>query len=69
MLAFNCGVKVPRTSCKLAKALTIKLTGEVTLCATPACDHCVFIDKLSLPTGMETPKAGHNSRPTAFTVS
>jgi hypothetical protein len=30
-LEFNCGVSVPRTSGNEAKALTIKLTGEVTL--------------------------------------
>ena len=52
-----------------ANALTIKLTGEVTLWSLPSCCHWVRIDKLSLPTGIEIPNAGHNSIPTACTVS
>ena len=61
---------MPRTSATLAKALTIRLTGETTLCAAPASSvHCVRMDRLSLPTGMLTPSAGHSSRPTARAVA
>ena len=68
-LSCNCGVKVPRTSFSVAKALTIKLTGEVTLRVSLSACHCVRMDKLSLPTGIDTPNAGHSSMPMALTVS
>ena len=68
-VALSWGVSVPRTSDSDAKALTIKLTGEVTFFLSEPSFHCVRIDKLSLPTGMLIPKAGHSSMPTAFTVS
>ena len=89
-MAFNCGVSVPRTSARVAKAVTINDTGEVTFFATlalpPGIDarpawlaaptagsagslHCVRMDNESLPTGMEIPKAGHSSSPTALTVA
>ena len=65
----SCGVRVPRTSSTVAKALTIRLTGEVTFWALPeASCHCVRIDSESLPTGMEIPSCGHSSMPTACTV-
>ena len=67
--ALSCGVNVWRTSARDANALTIKLTGDVTLCCLPSCCHWVRMDKLSLPTGIEIPRAGHNSIPTAYTVS
>ena len=47
----------------------IRLIGEVTLCVSPLSVHCVRIDKLSLPTGIEMSSAGHSSMPTALTVS
>ena len=69
-VASSCGVSVPRTSASVAKAVTIRLTGEVTffliVTATeaPSCTvHCVRIDSESLPTGMEMPSAGHSSMP------
>ena len=68
-LALSWGVSVPRTSAIDANALTIKLTGEVTLWVASPSRHWVRMDKLSLPTGIEMPKAGHNSSPTACTVS
>ena len=62
--------------------MTIRLTGEVTLRVSVSdpepepepepplgAVHCVRMDKLSLPTGIEMPRAGHSSMPTAFTVS
>ena len=67
--ASSCGVSVPRTSASEAKAVTIRLTGEVTFRASPLSFHCVRIDSESLPTGIDTPSAGHSSRPTALTVS
>ena len=74
--AFNWGVKVPRTSCSVAKAVTIRETGDVTFLAAPPepdspCGsvHWVRIDNESLPTGMDMPKAGHSSMPTALTVA
>ena len=76
VFASSCGVKVPRTSLRLAKAVMIRLTGEVTLRVSPSQlespfgkVHCVRIDKLSLPTGIEMSSAGHSSMPTALTVS
>ena len=68
-VAKSWGVKVPRTSLKVAKALTIKETGDVTFWLVPSAFHCVRMDKLSLPTGIEMPKAGHSSIPTAATVA
>ena len=68
-VALSCGVSVPRTSAKVAKAVMIRLTGEVTfLPFSPSC-HWVRMERLSLPTGIEMPKAGHSSMPTARTVS
>ena len=67
--ASSCGVSVPRTSSMLAKALMIRLTGEVTLRVWPWLCHWVRMDRLSLPTGIEMSSAGHSSRPTALTVS
>ena len=68
-VALSWGVSVPRTSDNEANALTIRLTGDVTFFLSEPSLHWVRIDKLSLPTGMETPSAGHSSMPTAFTVS
>mmetsp|Transcript_1244 Transcript_1244/g.3532 ORF Transcript_1244/g.3532 Transcript_1244/m.3532 type:complete len:285 (+) Transcript_1244:3291-4145(+) len=59
------GVSVPRTSAMLANADTISDTGAVTCWSS----HLVRIDSESLPTGMDTPSAGHSSMPTALTVS
>ena len=57
------------TSIVGAKAVTISDSGAVTaLFSFPSCQE-VFIDIESLPTGMLIPRAGHNSIPTAFTVS
>ena len=70
---FSSGVSVPRTSLSVAKALTISETGEVTFLLTPLWPPSSFqtvrIDSESLPTGIDTPSAGHNSMPTALTVS
>ena len=65
----SCGVSVPRTSVSVAKALTISDTGDVTFLLSSPAFHVVRIDRESLPTGIETPSAGHNSIPTALTVS
>ena len=53
-----------------------RLTGDVTLRvstsepeAPTGTVHCVRIDRLSLPTGIEMSSAGHNAMPTALTVS
>ena len=68
-LSFNNGVVVLRTSCTEANAEIISDTGATTfLDLLPSC-HSVAIDKESFPTGIEIPKAGHNSMPTAFTES
>ena len=47
----------------------IRLTGDVTFFVWPRSVHCVRIDRLSLPTGIDTPSCGHSSIPTARTVS
>ena len=44
-------------------------SGAVTWRCVPSTCHVVRIDRLSLPTGMLTPSAGHSSIPTAWTVS
>ena len=51
--------------------VTISDTGELTLrsAVPPWLLHWVRMDRESLPTGIEMPSAGHNSRPTALTVS
>ena len=68
-MALSCGVSVPRTSAKVAKALTIRLTGDVTFLSCPLSFHCVRMESESLPTGMDTPSAGQSSKPTALTVA
>ena len=66
----SCGVKVPRTSSMLAKALMMSETGEVTLFFVPASSvHCVRMLSESLPTGMLMFSAGHSSIPTVLTVA
>ena len=65
----NCGVSVLRTSSSVAKAVTISDTGAVTCCGPCSLAQRVRIDSESLPTGMPMPSAGHNSMPTALTVS
>ena len=65
----SCGVRVERTSAIEAKAVTISDTGAVTCLVAPLSDHFVRMDSESLPTGMDTPSAGHSSMPTALTVS
>ena len=71
--SFNCskGVVVLRVSITGAKAEMIKETGDVTdfFSWVFSSSHCVRMDKESLPTGIEIPKAGHNSMPTALTES
>ena len=52
-------------SVTLAKALMIKLSGDVTLRFTPAWSQTLFIDIESLPTGIAMPSAGQSSIPTA----
>ncbi len=62
-------MSVLRTSATGAKPVMTNETGDVTLLSmSPSC-HTVRIDMESLPTGTEIPSAGHNSIPTAFTVS
>ena len=68
-VASSCGVSVCRTSAIGTNAVATKLTGETTLRLPSSACHCVRIDKLSLPTGIETPSAGHSAIPTARTVS
>ena len=68
-VASSWGVSVARTSPRVAKAVTISDTGEVTFLAPSASCHWVRMDSESLPTGMDTPSAGHSSRPTALTVA
>ena len=68
-MSLSKGVVVLRTSCTAAKAEIINETGDTTrLDWSPSC-HAVAIDKESLPTGMEIPKAGQSSIPIAFTDS
>ena len=67
--ALSCGVSVPRTSLSVANALTISETGEVTFLRLSPSDQTVRIESESLPTGIDTPKAGQSSMPTALTAS
>ena len=57
----NSGVSVWRISETCVKAEIIKDTGEITDLSTPLSCHTVFIDKESLPTGMDTPKSWQSS--------
>ena len=68
-VASSWGVSVARTSPSVANAVTMSDTGEVTFLAPSASFHWVRMDSESLPTGMDTPSAGHSSRPTALTVA
>ena len=54
-----------RTSATGANAETMSDSGATTSLPSQA----VRIDSESLPTGIETPSAGHSSSATAFTVS
>ena len=63
------GVAALRTSGTDANAETINVIGAVTECSPCSSRHCVCIDKLSLPTGIAIPNAGHSSIPTAVTAS
>ena len=63
------GVVVLPASVTGAKAVTTKDSGEIMALSSPCSSHTVFIDKESLPTGIAIPNAGHNSIPTALTVS
>ncbi len=65
----NAGVSVRRTSFTGAKAEMMSETGATTLLFPSPSRHTVFIDSESLPTGIAMPNAGHNSLPTAWTVS
>jgi hypothetical protein len=66
----SCGVDAARTSARVAKAVTTRLTGAVTCLASPSSPRQrVRIDRLSLPTGTPMPRAGHSSIATACTVS
>ena len=60
-----------RASTTGANAEMINETGDVTdfFSAVFSSSHCVRIDKESLPTGIEIPKAGQSSMPTALTES
>ena len=51
----SCGVKLKRTSRTGAAAETIKETGEVTVFFSPSSSHVVFMERLSLPTGIANP--------------
>jgi phosphoribosylformylglycinamidine synthase len=62
-------VKLPRTSGRVAKAVTTSDTGAVTCFVSPASLQRVRIDNESLPTGTPMPSAGHSSMATASTVS
>ena len=67
---FSSGVTIPRTSVTGAKAETTRLRGAATVCSSPPLSrHTARMERLSLPTGIDTPRAGQNSRPTARTVS
>ncbi len=65
----SCGVRVRSVSSTAANAEMISETGATTSLSTPLSCHLVRIDSESLPTGMLMPSAGHNSMPTACTVS
>ena len=58
-----------RASATGANAEMMSDTGASTECVPPASVHTVFIDSESLPTGMVSPSAVHNSAPTARTVA
>ena len=65
----SCGVNVDLVSMQGAKAVTMSDKGAVTdFCFAPS-SHTVRIDIESFPTGIAMPNCGHNSIPTARTVS
>ena len=69
-LDFRSGVAVLRTSSTLEKPVTMRLSGETCLWSLPALSfQLVRMDMESLPTGIQIPKAGQSSMPTALTVS
>ena len=68
-LLTSAGVSVPATSWTGAKAVMIRLIGELTVLSTPSSCQLAFMDRLSFPTGMVMPSAGHSSSPTAYTAS
>jgi len=51
------------------RAVMTNDSGAVTAFCSPFCSHAVRIDIESLPTGIVIPNSGHNSIPTALTVS
>ena len=62
------GVRLARASLTGAKAVTMSETGATTWrCSSPSC-HEVFMERESLPTGMDRPTIWHSSL-TAVTVS
>ena len=66
-IGFKSGVTVLRTSATGANAEIIKLNGDTTDFCSPLSFQTVFMEKLSLPTGMLTPKSWQISE-TACTV-
>ena len=65
----NSGVSVALASCTFANAEMMSDTGATTSFLSVPSFQTVFIDKESLPTGMEIPNAGQSSMPTALTVA
>ena len=68
-MSLSNGVTVFRTSCTDANAEIIRETGATTFLAWSPSFHSVAIDKESLPTGIDIPRAGQSSMPTALTES
>ena len=67
--SLSSGVVVLRTSWTEENAEIINETGETTFFdSLPSC-HAVAMDKESLPTGIDIPRAGHKSIPIALTES
>ncbi|MNQ76940.1 hypothetical protein D3C85_917920 [compost metagenome] len=64
----SCGVRLARTSATGANAVMTSDTGATTWRCSPSCSQDVFMDRESLPTGMDRPVAWHSSL-TADTVS
>jgi hypothetical protein len=63
------GVEASRASATLANALTIKDTGATTRFFPLPSAQVVRMLSESLPTGIDTPRAGQSSIPTAWTAS
>ena len=65
----NSGVSVALASFTFAKAEMTRETGATTSFFSAPSFHTVFIDRESLPTGIEIPSAGQSSMPTASAVA